>query len=105
METKGKRDFQQPKDLSANSLEWAGSAAGTGLKGRIFTNVSFASIGLHPYICSLLEAAPEKGGFALKTATKVQSLTIPQMIDSKEKKSVLVKSQTGIAFHFSTMQS
>eukprot|EP01037_Dinobryon_pediforme_P039370 gene39370-47927_t len=94
-----RRDGLQPKDLSANTLDWSEAKADLSKSTQIFTDVSFESMGLHPYLCSLLKAPLDKGGFDIRSATKVQKLAIPLLVSAKgesnQSNGVLVKSQTG----------
>lgn len=94
-----RRDGLQPKDLSANTLDWSEAKADLSKSTQIFTDVSFESMGLHPYLCSLLKAPLDKGGFDIRSATKVQKLAIPLLVsasgESNQSNGVLVKSQTG----------
>lgn len=96
---KKKGDGFQPKDLSANSVEWSHAKEEVSRASQIFTDVTFESMGLHPYLCSLLKSPLEKGGFDIQSATKVQKLTLPLLMpqsnSSNSNTGVLVKSQTG----------
>lgn len=84
----------KPRDLSRNALSWTESHQKSDDSiSKIFTQQTFQQFPLHPHLVSLLAKPSDSGGFALKTCTTVQALTIPASVDRKQ--NLLLKSQTG----------
>lgn len=80
----------KPIDLSKNALKRP--RENLPLRSNIFSHSEFSSLTLNPKLVHVLEAGLTEGGFAIKTATHVQSAAIPLLGESCN---TLIRSQTG----------
>jgi ATP-dependent RNA helicase DDX31/DBP7 len=83
-----------PKDLSQDvTLKRPREVDNAKVVSRIFSRVPFSKIPLKQKLIDLLEKKTIDGGMGLPTSTRVQSVTLPLLVEKR--RNILVKSQTG----------
>jgi ATP-dependent RNA helicase DDX31/DBP7 len=80
----------RPRDLSKNALSQPQPKINS---TRIFTETSFASLGLEARLSAHLEKPRDEGGLGLASTTRIQNVVIPSVLESRH--NILMKSQTG----------